>query len=255
MRIDGARILLTGASGGLGGSIARELALRGAELVLTARSEAVLRDLADRTGGEVEVRDLSNRDDLMALCESLADVDVLVANAGVGGDLDPDRITTEEIDFVLDVNLRAPMILANEFAQRRTAAGKRGQVVMVGSLSGLVATANTSLYNATKFGLRGYTLAIRQDWADRGIGISLVAPGFIHTAGMAAEGMDLPKFVRTKSPQDVADAVVRAIVTNPAEVFVSPFELRASALMGTVAPGFSEAVQRRLGVTEMARER
>ena len=72
---------------------------------------------------------------------------------------------------------------------------------MVGSVAGLAATVNTSLYNATKFGLRGFSLAIRQDYADLGVGVTLVVPGFIHTAGMFAENdMELPRIVRTKSP-------------------------------------------------------
>ena len=70
----------------------------------------------------------------------------------------------------------------------------------------------------------------------------------------ADSGVELPRFVRTKSPRDVADGVVRAIATNPPEVFVSPFELRASAMLGSMAPGLSETFQRRLGVAAMTDE-
>ncbi len=123
---------------------------------------------------------------------------------------------------------------------------------MIGSLSGVVATSNSALYNGTKFGLRGYTLAIRQDLAPHGIGVSLVAPGFIDTAGMFAENdVELPGIVRTRSPNDVAAGVRKAIEDNPAEVYVSPPELRLAATLGSVAPGLSEAIQRRLGVVDM----
>lgn len=256
MQIRGSKVLLTGASGGLGGAIARELARRGADLVLTARSTEVLEELAKDIGASVVVADLSDREDVMRLCGLMDDIDVLVANAGVGGDgtiLDTD---TEQIDFVLDVNLRAPMVMATEFARRRTAANLPGQVVMVGSLSGVVATANTGLYNGTKFGLRGYSLAVRQDLAPHGIGVSLVAPGFINSAGMFADNaIELPKGVRTKSPEDVAAGVVKAIESNPAEVYVSPPELRLSAAVGGLVPGLSEAIQRRLGVSDMTSEK
>lgn len=252
MKISGSRILLTGASGGLGEALARDLAARGAHLVLTARSEAVLSELADQTGGEVQVADLADRSDLERLCALLGDVDVLVANAGIGGYGSVGRTSVEHIDQVLDVNLRAPMVLATEFAHRCIESGRPGQVVMIGSLSGVVATSNSALYNGTKFGLRGYTLAIRQDLAPHGIGVSLVAPGFIDTAGMFAENdVELPGIVRTRSPDDVAAGVRKAIEDNPAEVYVSPPELRLAATLGSVAPGLSEAIQRRLGVVDM----
>lgn len=256
MQIDGSRVLLTGASGGLGRAIAGELARRGARLVLTARNEAVLSGLADEVGGEVVVADLSRRADLDALCDRLGDVDVLVCNAGVGGDGHQTEVSAERIDQVLDVNLRAPMHLANAFAKARIASGRAGQIVMVGSVAGLVAAANTSLYNATKFGLRGFTLAIRQDYADHDIGVTHVAPGFIHTAGMFADNdMELPPLVRSRPPRDVAEAVADAITTNPPEAWVIPPELRATATLATVAPGLSERVQRLLGIAEMTRDR
>lgn len=256
MQIRGSKVLLTGASGGLGGAIARELARRGADLVITARSRATLEDLAAEIGAEVEVADLSDRSDVDRLCGLLGDVDVLVANAGVGGEGGILGTPTEQIDFMVDVNLRAPMVMAGEFARRRVEANRSGQVVMVGSLSGVVATANTALYNGTKFGLRGFTLAIRQDLAPHGIGVSLVAPGFIDSAGMFAEnGIELPKGVRTRSPGDVAAGVVKAIESNPAEVYVAPPELRLSAHVGGLAPALSEVIQRRMGVSEMTSEK
>lgn len=252
MDIRGSRILLTGASGGLGEAIARGLADRGAHLVLTARSEQVLADLAEQIGGEVQVADLADRGDLERLCGLLGDVDVLVANAGIGGYGSVKGTSAEQVDQVLDVNLRAPMVLATEFANRCIESGRAGQIVMIGSLSGVVATPNSALYNATKFGLRGYTLAIRQDLARHDVGVSLVAPGFIDTAGMFAENdVELPGVVRTKSPQDVVAGVRRAIEDNPAEVHVSPPELRLAATLGSLAPGLSEAIQRRFGVVDM----
>lgn len=256
MQIRGSKILLTGASGGLGGAIARELARRGADLVLTARSREALEELAAEIGATVEVADLSERADVERLCGMLDDVDVLVANAGVGGDGPILETSTDQVDFTIDVNLRAPVVMTTEYARRRIEAGRAGQVVMVGSLSGVVATANTAMYNATKFGLRGFALAVRQDLASSGIGVSLVAPGFIDTAGMFAEnGIELPKGVRTKSPEDVAAGVVKAIEANPAEVYVSPPELRVTAAFGGLAPGLSEMIQRRMGVADMTADR
>lgn len=252
MDIDGSRILLTGASGGLGAAIARELGGRGARLVLTARRRDLLDRLASETGSEVVVADLSDRTDVERLSEDMAAVDVLVLNAGVGGDTVIDEESPDHIDAVIDVNLRAPIQMAVAFAQQHLRAGTTAQVVLVGSLSGLAATPNTRMYNATKFGLRGFAHALRQDLDGTGVGVSLVSPGFIRDAGMFADNdVRLPPGVRTKSPKDVADGVVRAIEQNPAEVFVSPVELRLGATLATVAPGFSATVQRRLGAADM----
>ncbi|HNH96657.1 MAG TPA: SDR family NAD(P)-dependent oxidoreductase, partial [Microthrixaceae bacterium] len=246
MEISGSRVLLTGASGGLGAAIARDLSRRGADLVLTARRRELLDALAAETRGRVVVADLAVRADVEALIEESRGVDVLVLNAGVGADVGIRSETAEHVDTTIDVNLRAPIVMAVAFAQHKLAVGEPGQIVMVGSLSGLVATPDTRMYNATKFGLRGFAHSLRQDLDGSGIGLTLVSPGFIRDAGMFAEGgIDLPPGVRTKSPADVAAGVVRAIESNPAEVFVSPVELRLAATLATVAPAFSAAVQKR----------
>ncbi len=252
MDIRGRRILLTGASGGLGAAIARELSRRGANLVLTARRKELLDELAAELGAEVVVADLASRDDVDELSELATGVDVLVLNAGIGGDPVIEEQTAAQIDAAIDVNLRAPIQMSVAFAQHLLEERRPGHVVLVGSLSGLAATPNTRMYNATKFGLRGFAHSLRQDLDGTSVGVSLVSPSFIRDAGMFAEGdIDLPPGVRTKSPQDVADAVVKAIDADVAEVFVSPIELRLGATLATVAPVFSAAVQRRVGAKEM----
>lgn len=160
-------------------------------------------------------------------------------------------LTEESIDFSIDVNLRAPIVLSHRYATARIEAGRPGQIVLVGSLAGLAASPGTRMYNATKFGLRGFALSFRQELEGTGVGCTLVAPGFIRDAGMFADGgVELPPGVRTKSPADVAAGVVRAITHNPMEVYVSPAELRLASTLGTVAPTLSALVQRKLNVTE-----
>jgi short-subunit dehydrogenase len=251
MDIRGASILITGASGGLGTAMARELAARGGRLVLSARRVALLDQLAAELGAEVEVADLADRADVERLAARAATCDVLVANAGVGDDPTLDELTEASIDFALDVILRAPIVLAQAFAKAKIAAGKPGRIVLVGSLAGLAASPGTRMYNATKFGLRGFSLSFAQELDGTGVSCTLVAPGFIRDAGMFHENdIELPSGVRTKSPQDVASAVVKAIADGPAEVYVAPPELRLASTLATVAPGISAAIQKRLGVAE-----
>jgi short-subunit dehydrogenase len=251
MQISGSTILVTGASGGLGTAITEELARQGAHVVISARRAEILDALAARTGAEVAVADLADRAAVEQLATRAASCDVLVANAGIGADPVLADLTDADIDRSLDVNLRAPMVLAHAFARAHQKAGTPGQIVLIGSLSGLSTSPGTRLYNATKFGLRGFALSFRQELEGTGVGCTIVEPGFIRDAGMFADGgIDLPPGVRTKSPADVAAGVVKAITDDPGEVFVAPAELRLAATLGGVAPGFSAFVQRKLGVAD-----
>ena len=177
MQIDGARVLLTGAAGGLGQAIARELKRRGAVLVLSGRNEVGLRTLAGQLGGaEILVADLADDDDVERVAADARNVDVVVANAGVGTDPPVHDDSAELIDRSVAINLRAPMVTATAFVQSRLAAKAAGHVVLVGSIASVVASPGTRLYNATKFGLRGFGLSLREELRDSAVGVSIVEP-------------------------------------------------------------------------------
>ncbi|MFI0410240.1 SDR family NAD(P)-dependent oxidoreductase [Actinomadura sp. 3N508] len=255
MELRGANVLLTGASGGIGRAIAVALAGRGARLVLTGRRVDVLEPLAEQLGGDARAiaADLADRAAAERLLDAAGPVDVLVANAALpaSGLLADYSIT--DIDRALDVNLRAPIVMA-KLASARMAESGRGHLVFVSSLSGKTASGNASLYNATKFGMRGFALALREDLRPHHVGVSTIFPGFIRDAGMFAEtGVTLPRGVGTRSPEDVARATVRAIARNVAEIDVAPLGLRLGARIGGLAPVLSAAVQRRVGGTRVTR--
>jgi short-subunit dehydrogenase len=245
-------VLVTGATGGLGQAIARALASRGAKLVLTGRRAEVLEPLAAETGGRALVVDLAERDAAERLAGEVGEVDVLVANAGLPATGLIDEYTTEQIDRVLDVNLRAPILLAKLLSPGMVSRG-RGHVVFMSSLAGKSAQAKSSLYSATKFGLRGFALGLRADLHGTGVGVSAVFPTFISEAGMFAEsGAKLPIGVGTRSPQDVAAAVIRAIERNRAEIDVAPAAIRLGANVSGLIPDLSQRVARRLGGDKVA---
>ena len=247
------RILITGASGGLGQAIARAFAARGATLVLTGRRVEVLDSLAEELGARAIACDLSARQQLDRLVQEAGEVDVLVANAALPGSGALVDLTQAQIDRVLEVNLRAPVALARALAPGMVSR-RRGHVVLLSSLAGKAASPASSLYSATKFGLRGFALGLREDLRPHGVGVSAVVPGFIRDAGMFADaGVQLPWYVGTRSPQDVAEAVIRAVEENRAEVEVAPLSLRLGAAFASVAPTIAAEVNRRLGGRRVAK--
>jgi short-subunit dehydrogenase len=252
VNLGGRTALVTGASGGLGRAIAHALVRRGADVVLTARRVEVLEPLAAELRGRAVPCDLSDRAAVARLVEEAGPVDVLVANAGLPGSGAIGSLTVEQIDRALEVNLRAPMILARLMCEGMAERGG-GHIVFVSSINGKVGTVRTSVYAATKFGLRGFAQGLREDLRPRGVGVSTVLPGFIRDAGLFHDsGAEVPAYVGTKTPEDVADAVVSAIEHDRAEIVVAPPLLRLGSAVAGLAPDVAARVQRRLGADRIA---
>ena len=252
MELRGRTALVTGATGGLGSAIARALASRGASVVVTGRRADVLAPLAAETGGRALECDLADPAGVERLLGEAGAVDVLVANAGLPGSGHITSFSAEDIDRALAVNLRAPMVMARALAEPMAARGS-GHLVFVSSLSGKAASGGGSVYAATKFGLRGFAHGLREDLRGSGVGVSVVLPGFIRDSGMFHDaGVKLPSYVGTKTPEDVAAAVLRAIEHDRAEIDVAPLGLRAGVAFAGLAPELSARLQRRLGGAKVA---
>lgn len=247
-------MLLTGATGGIGQAVARALAARGAKLVLTGRRADVLEALATELGARAVAADMADRDAVARLAAEVGDVDVLVANAGLPGNGRLEEFDVEQIDRALDVNLRAPIVLARLLAGGMVERG-RGHIVFMSSLSGKSAQSRSSLYSATKFGLRGFALGLRTDLHGSGVGVSTIFPGFISDAGMFADaGVRLRRGIGTRPPERVAAAVISAIERDRAEVDVAPLALRLGANLAGLAPELSLRVGRLFGGDRLAAE-
>lgn len=253
MIIAGRSVLLTGATGGIGQAIARQLAASGARLTLTARRADILEELAADIGATVIAADLADREGVARLAEQAGDVDILVANAALPGSGSLFGFTPEEVDRALDVNLRAPVMLTRLLAEGMVARGG-GHLVFISSMAGRTATGGGSaLYSATKFGLRGFGQSLRTDLRGTGVGVSVVFPGFIRDAGMFHDsGTSLPGYVGTSTPQDVADGVVRAIEHDRGEVDVAPVGIRAGAKFAELSPALSARLTGLLGGRRVA---
>jgi short-subunit dehydrogenase len=252
MNVSGKKVLLTGATGGLGHAIARALAGAGAHVILSGRRADVLDELAKEIGGSIAPADLSDPAAVRALAAGNADVDILVANAGLPASGRLETYDDDQIERALDVNLHAPIILTHALAPHMVARGA-GHIVFMSSLAGKTATAGSSLYNATKFGLRGFAGAMRAELHGTGVGVSTIFPGFISDAGMFADAnVTLPKGVGTKTPEQVAAATLRAIKRNRGEIDVAPVALKIGTLFGGVAPETAARVTRKSGGEQVA---
>jgi short-subunit dehydrogenase len=252
VRLASSTVLVTGATGGLGRAIALALADRGAQVIVSGRRESELQALAATIGGRAVAADLALRTDVDRLIAETADADVVIANAALPASGRLPDLSRGEIDRMLEINLRVPIILAKSLAPAMVQRG-RGQIVLISSLSGKAASPASSIYSATKFGLRGFGLALRQDLAPDNVGVSVINPGFIRDAGMFHEaGVALPPGTGTRTPEDVARAVLRAIDEDRAELDVASAPLRVGAAVASLAPGLAARASRRMGADRLA---
>jgi short-subunit dehydrogenase len=234
--------LLTGATGGLGRAIAGVLAGRGAKLILSGRKAEALEALAAELPGDGHrtiPADLAEPGAAEKLAAEAGAVDVLVANAGLPATGRLTDFSTEQLTGALRVNLEAPILLARALEPSMLEKGS-GHMVFISSLSGKSATPLSSIYNGTKFGLRGFALGLRADLDPCGIGVSIVSPGTIREAGMYADSGAKPiPGLGTGSPSQVAAAVLRAIEHNKVEITVAPVQQRFLAHFALTTPGLS----------------
>jgi short-subunit dehydrogenase len=257
VELEGKRVLLSGATGGLGRAIAEQLAGHGAKLVLSSRRRPELQELARSLPGgarrhKVIVSDLAKRGAAEKLVRDAGNVDALVANAALPASGRLDGFSTEEVERALRVNFESPILMARAIAPKLAKRGE-GHLVFIASLSGKVGSPRASLYNATKFGLRGFAFGLREDLHPKGVGVSIVSPGFVREAGMFHDAdMAPPPGMGTTTPGKVGKAVAHAIERNRNEITVAPRRQRFLAEFGYRHPELAARVQRRGGADRIA---
>jgi short-subunit dehydrogenase len=248
VEIGGKTVLLTGATGGLGRAIATAIAERGGRLILSSRKSDELASLADSLPGEghrVAVADLALEGAAERLVAEAGQIDILVANAGMPGGGTLQGLDPDELAQIIRVNFDAPLRMTRAVLPGMLER-EEGHLVFVSSLQGVVVLAGSPVYTATKFGLRGFGMAMRDDLHGTGVAASVVLPGFIRDAGMFAKsGQTAPGGLGTASPEDVGRGVAKAVERDRAEVVVAPRRQGLGARLGLIAPRMTSRLTRR----------
>lgn len=229
----GRRILVTGATGGIGRAVASQLADAGARLLLVARGEDRLRPLARSLGGEALPADVSDAAEVDRLRERVAAggaLDALVNAAGSFA-LAPIAATDPDmLELMLDGNLRGPFLCMRAFLPDMLERGS-GHVVTIGSVAGRSAFPGNGAYSASKFGIRGLHAVLDEELAGTGVRATLVEAAATDTPiwdGLDPDARDdLPSRSRMLPADAVADAVVYAL-SRPAEVRIPVVSVQRS---------------------------
>ncbi len=249
MDLDGKLLLLSGATGGLGQAIAEELAGQGAKLVLSSRREKELKEIAKGLPGgarrhKVIAADLAKKGAPEKLVAAAGKLDGLVANAALPATGRMEELTGADVEKALTVNFDAPILMAHALVPSLIEKGE-GHLVFTSSLAGHTASPRSSLYSASKFGLRGFAFGLRNDLAGEGIGVSVVSPGFVREAGMFADsGAAPPPGMGTTTPKKVGRAVRKAIERDRTEIMVAPWRQRRAAKFAAARPALNARIMR-----------
>lgn len=216
--------IVTGASSGIGLSVAQKLCAGGAKVALVARTKAKLDELAASLGADraaafpLDVADFGALAGLPAAVVSrFGGLDILVNNAGLNHRGPIMSITAEQAAAVITVNLTAPIFLTRLCAEHLRSGGA---IVNVASLAGMVPVPHEGAYSASKAGLRAFTRVIAEELAERGIGVSSVCPGPVDT-GFFGDIETVPNLVFSQpmsSADEVADAVLACIEHGTPEI-------------------------------------
>ncbi len=203
--LTGKTALVTGATGGIGGAIAKALHAQGATLGISGRNEDKLKALAGELGSRVHVlaADLSSGEAVTDIVkraeETMGQIDILVNNAGLTRDGLSMRMKDEDWQEVLDVNLSAPFKLARA-VQRGMMKRRQGRIINISSVVGVTGNPGQCNYVASKAGMIGWSKAMAAEVASRGITVNCIAPGFIATAMTDALTEDQKESINANIP-------------------------------------------------------
>ncbi len=263
----GTNVVITGAGSGIGKALAEDLASRGARLALVDLSrenlDAVAQTLPDPNSVHLADMDVSNQSHVQALAEALVAKDfvpdVVINNAGINLSSKAMGTSLEELTRVMDINFYGMVHGIQAFLPGMQARGS-GTMVVVSSIFGIVGMPTQTAYNASKFAIRGYAEALREEVAADGIKVLVVCPGGVRTNIMRnAQVKDLPiglrpgsdpikafdKIAKT-SPEQAAEQIRKAIERGDNRVLIGK-DARMMDRLQRLFPGGYHKIMRKLG--------
>lgn len=223
--LEGKVALITGASKGLGLGMAKIFAREGARVAIASRDMALLESLAKEIrdeGGVCEPFSLDLRSVssiyacIDAVGQKMGGIDILVNNAGMGNPIPAEKITEQDWDWMMDLNLKGTFFCCQAVGKQMLKRG-RGRIINISSQASVVAIPEEAVYCASKGGVNMLTKTLAVEWSGRGVTVNAVGPTFIRTPG-TAERLDDPAFLagvlakiprgRVATIEDVASAVL-----------------------------------------------
>lgn len=256
-------VVLTGASRGIGASLARALAKEKATIVCISRSGEGLEKIAaevEELGGKAiaipwDISQIESLADLVSQIQQQVSIDILINNAGIEIYKAFADYSSTELQQILTTNLLAAMELTRLMLPTMVALG-RGQIVNMASASGKKGAAYNSIYSASKAGLVIWSDALRQELYGSGVSVTTICPGYVCGQGMTADsGIPIPSSAGISTPEAVTQATLKAIATKQGEVIINqdlPTEIMTKLLfaLGQFAPNLGDFVYRKLGITK-----
>jgi uncharacterized protein len=246
----GTRVLVTGASRGIGQAIARAFAARGATLGLLARTRGPLEDLAESLPGDGHMAlagDVADADSIAGAIEQFGDVDVLVANAGITHYRPFAQLPLDEARRMNDVNWLGTIHTVWTALPRMIERG-RGHIVVVSSGGGVRGFPSAAVYNGTKAAQRAFAEALRHELHGTGVSVTTVFPGEIETSLHDHELDHMPDWYRMdrRAPAGpLGEQVVEAVENDQRELFYPPV-VRLLRVVNGVSPRLGDLMLRRI---------
>jgi len=242
MELKDKRVVLTGAAGGMGAILARLMGEKGAKLALVDANVEAVTSLAKEIDGSVAIAgDLATREGCELIAKQAASafggVDILVNLAGIMSFSAFEDEDDARIERLMHINLTAPMLLSRALLPGMLAQNS-GRIVNVGSMFGSIGFAYFAAYSASKFGLRGFSQALRRELADSGVGVTYVSPRAVKTPinSGPVSSMHAATKTNTDEPDVIAGKILQAIEAEKKEAYFG-FPESLFARINGILPG------------------